>query len=165
MIYCNFELKDEQTLKTSQALPEGFTVKYIGEPGSQTEKLTYVGLFNLLSRTVLISDNYSAKQSVTGGPFFTFALRDLRMDGAEGRVEKLAKIIDGYLAKPELSPLTRAQYEVQRRWLIEEDARVVEGMIMFASFPGMAGMPTPTGGMSLWLPISHTVSPSRRFRV
>lgn len=45
MFYCNFDLKDEQILKTSGALPEGFTVKYIGEPGAQTEKLTYVRFF------------------------------------------------------------------------------------------------------------------------
>ena len=42
MQYCNFNLKDEKTLKGSQALPEGFTVKYIGEPGAPTEKFTCV---------------------------------------------------------------------------------------------------------------------------
>ena len=42
MVFCNSNLKDESELKTSGALPDGFTVKYIGEPGSQTEQLRYV---------------------------------------------------------------------------------------------------------------------------
>ena len=50
MMYYNYALKDEQTLKDSQALPEGFTVKYIGEPGSPIEKLTYVHPIALLYR-------------------------------------------------------------------------------------------------------------------
>ncbi|KAF7800043.1 hypothetical protein EIP86_011286 [Pleurotus ostreatoroseus] len=142
MQYCNFNLKDEKTLKGSQALPEGFTVKYIGEPGAPTEKFT-------------------AAQSVTGGPYLGCRLRDLQLGGTRGGAEELAKILDDYLAQPDLPPLTRAQYEVQRQWLIGDGARVTEGIVMFACLPGMAGIPTPTGGMSLWLPITNTHPTSR----
>ncbi|KAJ3553230.1 hypothetical protein NM688_g3723 [Phlebia brevispora] len=128
MMYCNFALKDEQTLKDSQAPPEGFTVKYAGEPGAPTEKLT-------------------AQQSVTGSPYLSCRLQDLKVDGAHYEVKKLVKILDGYLAAPGLPPLTRAQYEVQRQWLVSESAHVADALVMFACFPGMAGVPTPTGGM------------------
>lgn len=159
MNYCNFDLKDEQTLKTSGALPEGFTVKYVGESGAQTENLTYVRFFQPIKICRLtVGHSYSAQQSVTGSPYLSSRLRDLRLGGAEAHMKKLVGILDSYLATPELSPLTRAQYEVQRHWLAGEGANVAEALIMFACLPGMAGVPTPTGGMALWLPIGNMVS-------
>ena len=71
----------------------------------------------------------------------------------------------GYLAKKDLPALTRAQYEVQRKWLVSGGSQVAEALVMFACLPGMAGVPTPTGGMGLWLPITETVSLNEVSRV
>ena len=87
-------------------------------------------------------------------------MRDLQFGAGKGGIEKLIAILDGYLATSNLTPLARAQYTVQRQWLVDEGARVTDGLVMFACQPGMAGVPTPTGGMALWLTITQTVSAS-----
>lgn len=71
-------------------------------------------------------------------------------------MDSLISVFDG-LVTDSLAPMTRAQYELQRHWLINPQENVAEALLMFACFPGMAGIPSPDGGLSFWLPLAHLV--------
>jgi hypothetical protein len=57
----------------------------------------------------------------------------------------------------ELTPLERAQFEIQRQWLLSSDSTVPDAEIKFANMPGAAGLPLPDGQMTFWLPVGHLV--------
>lgn len=61
------------------------------------------------------------------------------------------------LGSNDLTSMTRAQYKLQRHWIQNPQENVPDSTIMFACLPGLAGIPHPDGGMSLWFPIVHMV--------
>lgn len=71
-------------------------------------------------------------------------------------VKELADILD-QLANESQLPLERAQFKLQKHWLENPNENVAEACVMFACFPGMAGIPSPDGSMTTWIPVSHMV--------
>jgi choline dehydrogenase-like flavoprotein len=97
-----------------------------------------------------------AQSTSTGGPFLFTTLNAITSQ--KGHADLLA-LLDSYMTS-ELTPLERAQFEIQRKWLAS-DSSVTDVEVMFANLPGAAGLPLPDGQMSLWLPGAHLHPASR----
>lgn len=96
---------------------------------------------------------YSAQSTSTGGPFLYATLRAIT---SQQEYSDLLALFDSYM-ESELTPLERAQFEIQRQWLLSPDSTVPDAEIKFANMPGAAGLPLPDGQMTLWLPVGHLV--------
>jgi hypothetical protein len=95
----------------------------------------------------------SAQSTSTGGPFFLTTLKSIT--SPEQHAAFLA-FLDSYLASETLTPLERAQFEIQRQWMASSDT-VADVEVVFANLPGAAGLPLPDGQMTIWLPGAHLV--------
>jgi hypothetical protein len=65
-----------------------------------------------------------------------------------GDQDHLVKLLDGLLARKDLTPLEQTQLAVQRGWVTNPSKNVVEAMVMHAIVPG-----TGIG----WIPVIQTV--------
>ncbi|KZP20582.1 GMC oxidoreductase, partial [Athelia psychrophila] len=71
-------------------------------------------------------------------------------------------LLNSYLADESLTPLERAQFTIQRRWLSSADSsNVAELLCVFSCMPGLAGLPLADGRVTLWNPVAHLHPTSR----
>ncbi|KAJ8502004.1 hypothetical protein ONZ45_g11940 [Pleurotus djamor] len=111
-----------------------------------------------ISDTIENIPGKDAKSTSTGGPFLFSSLSDVSDEAAYA---ELVTLLDGYINSDQTTPLERAQFTIEKRWLDERDRSISEAEVMFANLPGAAGVPLPDGSMSLWLPICHLHPKSR----
>ncbi|GJJ12733.1 hypothetical protein Clacol_006977 [Clathrus columnatus] len=137
LLFINKNLKTESELKATGLLPAGLSVQYIGN-GQENDPAR------------------SAQASVTGHPFLNSHLQSLKLGNPshEKQIEELAALLDKQANESQKS-MERAQLKLQKHWLNNPSENVPEACLMFACLPGMAGIPTPEGGMTTWFPISH----------
>ncbi|GJJ15706.1 hypothetical protein Clacol_009984 [Clathrus columnatus] len=150
MVYISRHIKPESELKavgpnqSEPLLPAGLSVKCVGTDGQENNPAL------------------SAQASVTGGPFLLSHLKKLKLKNQsnEEEVEKLAALLEKQAEETQL-PIERAQLKLQKYWLENPSENVPEACLIFACFPGLAGIPTPDGGLTTWLPLSHLRPASR----
>jgi hypothetical protein len=65
-----------------------------------------------------------------------------------GNQDHLVKLLDGLLARKDLTPLEQTQLAIQREWVTNPSKNVVEAFVMHAIVPGT--------GLA-WIPIMQTV--------
>ncbi|KAF9004008.1 hypothetical protein BDQ17DRAFT_1424969 [Cyathus striatus] len=142
MIYLNYQLKDEKEIK--EAHPEGYKVQYLG--ADRKEPVPH----------------RSATASVTGGPLLTTTMASMSVDDkGQETMDKLVSLISGLATDTNISPITRAQYELQKHWLTNPQENIGDSIIILASIPGYSGVPGPDGSLGLWLPMTHLHPTSR----
>ncbi|GJJ13595.1 hypothetical protein Clacol_007851 [Clathrus columnatus] len=150
LVFVSKHLKTENELTTTgpgqsePLLPGGLSVKYVGSDGEESDPAR------------------SAQTSVTGNPFVFSHLQSLKLGNPsnEKQIDELAALLDKQ-ANESQTPMERVQLKLQKHWLKNPDENVAEACLMFACLPGMAGIPTPDGGMTTWLPVSHLRPASR----
>ena len=72
--------------------------------------------------------------------------------------DDLVNAINAEIDSGTLTPLQRAQYNIQRTWLTAtsgNDAAVDEAQFIFANFPGTPGLPLGDGSIGAWMPVAH----------
>jgi hypothetical protein len=94
----------------------------------------------------------SAQSTTTGGPFLFAPLKAIADPEAHA---ELVKLLDSYLASEDLSPMERAQFKLQREWLVNSTT-VPDVEVIYANLPGAVGLPLPDGTMTLWFPVVHS---------
>lgn len=110
---------------------------------------------SIQSKKNINTHNYvSAASSVTGNPFLSSRL-DTWLNSEE-QMKRIVSTLDE-LTSGNITPLTRVQYQLQRHWLMNPQENIADVLFIFACLPGMAAIPNPDGGMSLWLPLVHFV--------
>lgn len=78
--------------------------------------------------------------------------------------DDLVNTINAEINSGTLTPLQRAQYNIQRTWLTAtsgNDAAVNDAQFIFANFPGTPGLPLEDGSIGAWMPVAHVHPLSR----
>ncbi|KZP25967.1 GMC oxidoreductase [Athelia psychrophila] len=95
----------------------------------------------------------------TSGPFISVPIRSATSSSEHA---EFVALLNSYLADESLTPLERAQFTIQRRWLSSADSsNVAELLCEFSCMPGLAGLPLADGRVTLWNPVAHLHPTSR----
>ncbi|KAF7977585.1 hypothetical protein HWV62_3176 [Athelia sp. TMB] len=110
-----------------------------------------------LQEHILVSTSTGFTDEASG-PFISLPIRSATT--SEEHAE-FVSLLDSYLRDESLTPLERAQFTIQQRWLESVESNVPELQVLFGNMPGLAGFPLPDGRMTMWNPIAHLHPTSR----